>query len=131
MVFFAAPPQILAGPVDTIVNVQENATFTCFAYAYPAPLIEWYKQLQNGSLQLLTDTSKYSTTTLSTGLLNSTSQLIVLDTRVSVSGEMYMCRATSGFSSITSDAGTLTVLSEFDISIFASKFYLFSYRELQ
>ena len=101
--------------MDSIVNVQENATFTCSAYAYPAPLIEWYKLLQNGSLQLLTgDPSKYSTTTLSTGLMNSTSQLTVLDTRVSVSGENYVCRATSGFSSITSNAATLTALSEFD-----------------
>ena len=99
--------------MDNTVNVLKNATFTCIAYAYPAPFIMWYRQLQNGSLEFLNDTSKYSTT-LSLGLDNSTSQLTVMNVRISVSGEKFLCRATSGFTSVASNAATLTVSSELD-----------------
>ena len=111
--FITAFPQILTGPVDNTVNVLKNATFTCIAYAYPAPFIKWYRQLKNGSLEFLNDTSKYSTT-LSLGLDNSSSQLTVMNVRISVSGEEFLCQATNGFTSVASNAATLTVSSELD-----------------
>ena len=98
--------------MDITVNALKNATFTCSASAYPAPAISWYRMLGNGSLQLITDVTKYLTNLLGSGTMNSTSQLTVLDVRLSVTGQTFVCQATSGVTSATSSA-TLTVLSEF------------------
>ena len=95
--------------MDTTVNALKNATFTCSASAYPAPAISWYRLLGNGSLQPITDATKYLTNSLGSGTTNSTSQLTVLDV---VTGQTFVCQATSGVTSATSSA-TLTVLSEF------------------
>ena len=92
------------------VNALSNATFSCSAFSYPAPSITWYKQLGNGSLQQLTDSSKYSVSSTITGTMNQTSVLTVTKALFSDAGT-YVCRASSGATSDTS-SGLLTVLSK-------------------
>ena len=96
--------------VNMTVDALSNATFSCSAFSYPAPSITWYKQLGNGSLQRLTDSSKYSVSLTITGTMNQTSVLTVTKALFSDAGT-YVCRASSGVTSDTSSA-LLTVLSK-------------------
>ena len=86
----------------------DNATFTCSAMAYPTPMIKWFRQLENGSLQLLTNSTKYSVTTLSSETMNQTSEMIVMNVTILDVGT-YVCQAHSGATTDTSSA----MLSEF------------------
>ena len=111
-IFCVAAVQILQSPQNSTVDGLENATFTCSAYSYPAPNIKWYKQLNNGSLMPLTDTTKYSMTTISLGLMNQTNELTILSITLLAAGT-YVCEATNGVTSTRTSSATLTVLSEF------------------
>ena len=100
----------MPGPANTTVYPLDNATLTCSALAYPAPFIQWYRQMENGSLQLLTDTTKHSMISSSSGLLNRTNELTFVSVLLSDAGT-YVCQANSGSTNTTSSA-SLTVLSE-------------------
>ena len=112
--FSAADIHIAKMPVDTTVNAQSNATFTCSAYSYPAPNIKWYKQLSNDSLMPLTDTTKYSMTTISLGLMNQTNELTIMSITLLAAGT-YVCEVTNGVTNTSTSSATLTVLSEFSV----------------
>ena len=116
LISFAADAHILEGPVNTTVDALDNARFTCSAFAYPAPFIKWYRQLENNSLILLTDTTKYSVTTISLGLMNQTNELTIMSTTLLATGT-YVCQATNGITSTTSSSASLTVLSEFIVIV--------------
>ena len=104
--------------MNTTVNGLDNATFTCSAVAYPAPMIKWYRQLENGYQQLLTSTTKYSTVTLSSGIMNQTSELVLMSVTLLDVGT-YVCQAISGATTENSSA-ILTVLSEFSSNVLCS-----------
>ena len=105
-----AAAQIVIDAVDVTVDALSNATFSCSAFSYPAPSIMWYRQLGNGSLQRLTNTSKYSVSSNVSETMNQTSVLKVTKALLSDAGT-YVCQATSSVTSDTSSA-SLTVLSE-------------------
>ena len=111
-IFCVAAVQILQSPQNSTVDGLENATFTCSAYSYPAPNIKWHKKLNNGSLMPLTDTTKYSMTTISLGLMNQTNELTIMRITLLAAGT-YVCEATNGVTSTRTSSATLTVLSEF------------------
>ena len=96
--------------MDITVSGLNDVTFSCSAFSYPAPSFMWYRQLGNGSLQQLTDTSKYSVSSNVSETMNQTSVLTVTKALLSDAGT-YVCRATSSVTSGTSSA-SLTVLSE-------------------
>ena len=73
-------------------------------------MIKWYRQLENGYQQLLTSTTKYSTVTLSSGIMNQTSELVLMSVTLLDVGT-YVCQAISGATTENSSA-ILTVLSE-------------------
>ena len=104
-----AAAQILLGPQNTTVDALDNATFTCSAFAYPTPFFKWFIQLQDGSLQQITDSMKYSLSTFSSGLMNQTSKLTLITVLLSAA-RTYVCHVTSGVTNTTSSA-TLTVQS--------------------
>ena len=106
--FCIAGAQIILELANITVNVMDNATFTCSAMAYPPPMIKWFRQMENGSLQLLTNSTKYFVTTLSSETMNQTSELTVMNVTISDVGT-YVCQANSGATTDTSSA----VLSEF------------------
>ena len=107
--FCIAGAQIILELANITVNVMDNATFTCSAMAYPTSMIKWFRQLENGSLQLLTNTStKYSVTALSSETMNQTSELTVMNVTILDVGS-YVCQANSGATTDTSSA----MLSEF------------------
>ena len=94
---------ILKGPENTTTDALDNARFTCSAFAYPAPSIQWYKKLNNGSLIQLTDIAKYSVTTISLGQMNQTNELTIMSTTLLATGT-YVCQATNGVTSTTSSS---------------------------
>ena len=96
--------------MNITVNALSNATFSCSAFGYPAPSIMWYRQLGNGSLQQLTNTTKYLMSTTNLGAMNQTSVLTITRALLSDAG-IFVCRA---FSDVTNDMSTasLSVLSE-------------------
>ena len=104
-----AAAHIFIGAVNMTVDALSNATFSCSAFSYPAPSIMWYRQLKNGSLQQLTDTSKYFVLSAVSGTMNQTSVLTVTKALFSDAGT-YVCRVSSGATIDTSSA-SLTVLS--------------------
>ena len=107
----------MKGPVNITVNALGDAKFICSAFAYPPPFIKWYKKLRNNSLVQLTDTTKYSMTTISLGLMNQTNELTIMSITLLAAGT-YVCEATNGVTSTSTSSATLTVLSEFIIIIY-------------
>ena len=123
----SAAARILQGPVDIRVNALANAKFTCSAIAYPAPRHKWYRQIANGSLQALTDTTKYSLSSFSLGIMKRTSQLIILNVTLLAEGT-YVCQATNDLTgSATISSATLTVLSEFDVLVYFTFHIIINY----
>ena len=113
-----AAAQITLEPANIIINVTENATFTCSAMAYPAPTIKWFRQLENSSLLLLTNSTKYSLAVLNSGTMNQTSELIVMNITLLDVGA-YVCQASSGVTTDNSSA----LLSEYIILLLCSHIY--------
>ena len=96
--------------MDITVNALSNATFSCSAFGYPALSIMWYRQLGNGSLQQLTNTTKYLISTTNLEATNQASVLTITRALLSDAG-IFVCRASSD---VTNDMSTasLSVLSE-------------------
>ena len=69
-------------------------------------------------ISCLTSTTKYSTVTLSSGIMNQTSELVLMSVTLLVVGT-YVCQAISGATTENSSA-ILTVLSEFTINVLCS-----------
>ena len=107
---FTVAVSITQSPVDTSVNRESSVTLTCTATGVPAPSIMWYKQLSNGTLQLISGTGAYFISTV-TSNVNRTSQLTITNVAVSDSGK-YLCRAYNLGKNATSDTAYLTIIGE-------------------
>ena len=101
---------ITQSPVDTSVNRESSVNLTCTATGVPTPMIIWYKQLNNGTLQLISGTGAYSISAV-TSDVNRTSQLTIPNAAVLDTGN-YLCRAFNLAMNTTSDAAYLTVIGE-------------------
>ena len=99
---------------DVITSHSTNASFNCSATGLPRPTIKWYKQLQNGTLQLINSAGKYSISSLASGTQNLTSQLTISGTALTDTGT-YVCQAISANKNETSSA-FLTVLGKLQLS---------------
>ena len=107
---FTVAVSITQSPVETSVNRGSSVTLTCTATGVSTPSILWYKQHNNGTLQLISGTGAYSISTV-TSNVNRTSQLTITNVAVSYSGN-YLCRAYNLDKNATSDTAYLTVIGE-------------------
>ena len=111
IMFLAEPVLIYDNPQNITVSQSDAAMFNCSATALPAPTINWYKQLQNGTLQFISETRGYSVSSTTSGAQNLTSQLYISGVTLSDRGT-YVCQASSSVTSSTSSA-FLNVLGEY------------------
>ena len=107
---FTVAVSITQSPVDTSVNRESSVNLTCTATGVPTPNIMWYKQLNNGTLQLISGTGAYSISAV-TSDVNRTSRLTIPNAAVSDTGN-YLCRAFNLDMNTTSDTAYLTVIGE-------------------
>ena len=104
----SGPPLIYKHPQNVTVSKNHPVTFSCSATGIETPQIEWYKKLQNGTLQLLSHTGSYSISFTNPGAQKISSQLSISSV-VFANGGSYVCKATSVGISSTSSA-FLTIL---------------------
>ena len=107
---FTVAVSITQSPVDTSVNRESSVNLTCTATGVPTPMIIWYKQLNNGTLQLISGTGAYSISAV-TSNVSRTSRLTIPNAAVSDTGN-YLCHAFNLGMNTTSNAAYLTVIGE-------------------
>ena len=102
ILFQSGPPFKYEHPQNVTVTQNDNATFNCSATGIKAPTIKWYKQFQNGTLHLISETGSHFISSIASGDQKLTSQLSISNVVFSDTGS-YVCKAISiGISSTSS-----------------------------
>ena len=96
-------PAIVHQPPDVALTVNNYATFMAAASGIPVPTLQWQRLAAGSSTWVtLVDDATYVGVTTDT--------LIVNGLNLAMSGDQFRCVATSSLGSVTSNAGTLTIL---------------------